>query len=321
MNKQCRVLIIDHNNFFIRSYIADPSISNHGEPCGGLVGSLKSLQKIVRETRPDRIIVVWDGEGGSLRRKTLQKNYKQGRKPLRLNRNYDVSTEKEELRNKIWQMRTLKKYYELLPIDQFCVESVEADDVISYVTINCLTECKKIIVSSDKDFIQLVNKDTILYRPVQKEILNVQKIIEKYGIHPNNFALARSICGDKSDNVIGIKGAGLSTIAKRFSFLKESESFLLKDIIKHCKNVDNKQLKIYENVLKGEKQILNNYRIIQLASSFISSIQREKIKYQIYNGNRQFNKTMFLKKMLHDGIEYNFENLFQTMAKIRDWKV
>ena len=100
--------------------------------------------------------------------------------------------------------------------------SVEADDVIGYVTqYSKFKEHQKVIVSSDKDFFQLCNGNTILYRPIQKTILNEARVTEEYGIHPNNFALARAICGDKSDNIKGIQGAGLPTIAKRFPFMKK----------------------------------------------------------------------------------------------------
>ena len=81
-----RVLVIDALNMYFRSYIVDPSLSTNGQPIGGVKGFLKILQKLVRETKPDEVVVVWDGPGGSRKRKTMNKNYKEGRKPIRLNR-------------------------------------------------------------------------------------------------------------------------------------------------------------------------------------------------------------------------------------------
>ena len=71
-----RVLVIDALNMYFRSYIVDPSLSTNGQPIGGVKGFLKILQKLVRETKPDEVVVVWDGPGGSRKRKTMNKNYK-----------------------------------------------------------------------------------------------------------------------------------------------------------------------------------------------------------------------------------------------------
>ena len=82
-----RLMVVDGNNAFIRHYIVNPSISTNGQPIGGLVGFLRGLQKLSRMIRPDGIVVVWDGAGGSRKRKSMVKTYKEGRKPVRLNNN------------------------------------------------------------------------------------------------------------------------------------------------------------------------------------------------------------------------------------------
>ena len=99
-----RLLIIDALNAYFRAYIVDPSLSLNGQPIGGLKGFLKIIQKLVRETKPDEVIICWDGEGGSKKRKSTDKNYKAGRKPIRLNRDIRNLTENEEIENKVWQM-------------------------------------------------------------------------------------------------------------------------------------------------------------------------------------------------------------------------
>jgi len=139
---------------FYRGYIVDPSISTHGEPIGGVKGFLKSMQKIVRETTPDEVIICWDGEGGSLRRKGINKNYKQGRKPIRLNRNVRNLTEDEEMQNKVWQHIKIIEYLNELPVIQICMPGMEADDIIAVVNEYRATN-PTLIISSDKDFIQL----------------------------------------------------------------------------------------------------------------------------------------------------------------------
>ena len=78
-----RLLVIDSLNMFFRAYIVDPSVSENGDPIGGMKGYLKILQKLLRETKPDKVIICWDGPGGSQKRRQTVKEYKAGRKPLR----------------------------------------------------------------------------------------------------------------------------------------------------------------------------------------------------------------------------------------------
>ena len=114
-----------------RNYIVNPSLSTNGQPIGGLKGFLQSLQKLIRETKPDQVVICWDGEGGSQRRKSQNKGYKEGRKPIRLNRDIRNLTENEEISNKIWQQTRLVEYLNELPIVQLMLPAVEADDIIS----------------------------------------------------------------------------------------------------------------------------------------------------------------------------------------------
>jgi DNA polymerase-1 len=236
-----RVMIIDCMNIYLRSYIVDPSLSQNGIPIGGFKGFLKTLQKLCREIKPDKVIVAWDCGGGSRKRKRIDKNYKAGRTPVRLNREVRNLTLREEQDNKVWQQVRLSEYLNELPIIQYCVEDVEADDIISYLVQNKrLADWQKVIISSDKDFYQLCDDKTVIYRPTQKEVLNKYSVVERYGIHPNNFALARAIAGDASDNLKGIKGAGLKTISKRFSFMIEENDYLIEDIINTAKQLKSR---------------------------------------------------------------------------------
>ena len=186
-------MIIDALNQFLRGYIVNPSLSPNGDPIGGTAGFLKILQKLCREVKPDKVVICWDGKGGSRKRKLVNKNYKEGRKPLRLNRDIRTLTAQEELQNKIWQQMRLMEYLNNFPVTQLVFDEVEADDVISFVAqMPDFHGWQKVIVSSDKDFFQLLDSETLAYRPTQHEVLNKNMIVEKFGIHPTNFALAVS---------------------------------------------------------------------------------------------------------------------------------
>ena len=312
-----RLLVIDALNMYFRAYIVNPSLSTNGQPIGGVKGFLGILQKLIRETRPDEIVVCWDGEGGSQRRKSQDKNYKQGRKPIRLNRDIRNLSESEEVANKIWQQTRLAEYLNQLPIIQVVLPSVEADDVISFVCQNKKYDSwQKVIVSSDKDFFQLCNEEVVLYRPIQKQVLNSKRIVEEFGIHPVNFALARAIVGDRSDNLPGIKGVGLSTVAKRLPFLIEDKSYTIDSVVEHCDTAEG-NLKVYKMIAENKEVIEHNYKMMQLYAPSISVQGKTKLKYVIENFDTELNQTTFKTMMIEDGFGVvDFSDLFASMKRI-----
>jgi len=315
-----RLLIIDGQNMFIRNYVMSPQLDANGNPIGGLTGFMRSLQKEVRRAKPDRVAICWEGPGGSQARREKNKNYKVGRKAPKLNREYEFSTPEEERENKYEQVIRLTEYLDNLPVLQLAVENVEADDVIAWLChCNQFTDWQKLIISSDKDFIQLCDDKTVLIRPGKnEEVLNKNKVIEDYGIHPRNFAWARAIVGDKSDNLDGVKGLGLATVSKRFSFLSENKDYTLKDILTHAKKNKNK-VKAFQKVAENEEIIASNYEIMQLYTSTISSQGVRKLKYAIENDGVNLNRTKIRTMLLKDGIgTLNIDELMLMLNSHRE---
>jgi DNA polymerase-1 len=312
-----RLLIIDALNMYFRAYIVDPSLSTNGQPIGGMKGFLKILQKLVRDTKPDEIVICWDGEGGSQKRKTKNKGYKEGRKPIRLNRDIRNLSENEEIANKIWQQTRLAEYLNELPIIQLVLPAVEADDIISVVAQHPLYNgWQKVIVSSDKDFFQLCDNETVVFRPIQKEVVNQKSLVEQYGIHPQNFALARAIAGDKSDNLPGVGGVGLPTVSKRFPFLGDDMSFGIDSLVLHAEENKGK-VKAYDSVIEHQDLIRENYRLMQLYIPSLSVQGKKKIDYALENFEPELAKTNVKAMMIEDGFGVvNFTDLFAAMNKI-----
>jgi 5'-3' exonuclease len=286
----------------MRSYIVNPTLSPNGDPIGGVVGFLQILNKLCRQIKPDAFVVVWDGDGGSSRRRSKNKDYKVGRKPPKLNRWAQNMNPSEIHTNRIWQQVRCIEYVNETPIVQFRQPGVEADDVISYVkSMPIFKDWNKVIVSSDKDFIQLLDSKTLLVRPTQSEILNYLRVVEEYSIHPRNFAIARSMVGDKSDNIQGIQGVGLKTVAKAFPFLSENKDFYLDDIREYSQSVDSK-LTIYSKVLENYKKVCDNYSIMQLSTPLISVQCAQQINDTFGEYEPLFNKTEINKMLSVDGL-------------------
>lgn len=303
---------------FIRSYIVNPTLDKKGNPIGGCIGFLKSLQKVCRKFEPQEVIIAWDGHEGSQRKRALNKEYKEGRGPIRFNRRLIDLSPEEQTRNKAYQLIRLMEYLNELPVIQITIDYVEADDVIAYAARHLVYAFwDKIIVSSDKDFFQLCDQYTSVYRPIQDKLVTEQSIIDEFKIHPNNFALARAIAGDPSDNLPGVPGVGLKTIAKRFPFLADKEESSCEKIITSC-TMQGKRLKLHENIIRSASLVKNNYKIMQLYSPNIRPINRIFIDNAIMNFEPEFSRLSFTKMLFSDDVGYiNFEELSRIMKNIK----
>ena len=313
-----RVLIVDALNMFIRAYIVDPSLSTNGQPIGGIKGTIKIMQTLVRLTSPDEIVVVWDGPNGSNKRKSIDKNYKEGRAPLRLNRAVNNLSDEEVVHNKMWQQTRVIEYFNEMPIVQVMLPEIEADDVISFLTqMDYYKGWQKVIASNDKDFFQLCDDETVVYRPTGGELMNKKRIITEIGVHPRNMALARAIAGDASDNLPGIKGAGLVSVKKRLSFLASEKDYTIDEVIEFCENADSK-LKFYTNMIEGKDTIAHNYKMMQLYSPLMSVQSKKMVRHAVENFECTFNKTTVIKYMREDGFgEISWGDLEASLNRIK----
>jgi len=313
-----RMMIIDGHNAFIRHYIVNPTISSNGQPIGGIVGFLQGLQKLNRTIRPDLIVTVWDGAGGSKKRRSIVKGYKAGRKPVRLNRFIRNMPENEESENRIWQQVRVLEYLNETPVVQFMFPEIEADDTISYVSnLPVFSDWQKVIVSSDKDFFQVCGDSTILYRPIQDEVVSRNTILEKFQIHPDNFAAARAIAGDKSDNLPGVPRAGLATVAKRLPFLAEDKSYLISEILEYCEEHKDGKVKFYNDIIENIETVKINYKMMQLYSPALSTQTTRKIKSTFGEYKPLFNNTGVVKLLFEDGFpQINLEELYASFRKM-----
>ena len=227
------VLIIDGLNTFIRVFSVIPTTNDNGTHIGGIVGFLKSIGYTINMFRPTRCIIIWDGKGGSSRRRKMYPEYKAKRKTnIRLNRAYDFETIEEERANMIRQIQRTIEYLDFLPITMLSIDNVEADDIIAYTAKQVLTDSKVTIMSSDKDFLQLVDDRISVWSPTKKKLYKPEQVMEEYGIPSHNLLMYRIFDGDKSDNINGVFGYGLKTVLKKLPFLQEDKQFSVDDAIK-----------------------------------------------------------------------------------------
>ena len=219
------VLLIDGLNTFIRVFSAIPTTNEDGVHIGGIVGFLRSIGYTINMVRPTRTIIVFDGKGGSNRRRKIFPQYKMGRKMShRLNRTHDFLTREEEKKMMIFQLNRIVEYLECLPVTLINMDGIEADDVIGYCAKH-IFDNKSTIMSTDKDFLQLIDENIRVYSPTKKKMYDEEKVVEEYGISSHNFLLYRMLDGDVSDGIPGIKGVGLKSLLKYFPFLENSHKY------------------------------------------------------------------------------------------------
>ena len=306
------VLLIDGMNLFIRVFSAIPTTNEDGVHVGGIVGFLRSLAFNINMIRPTRIIVVFDGKGGSNRRRKIFPQYKMGRKmSYRLNRANNYLTRDEEQQMMIRQLNRVVEYLECLPVSIMNMENIEADDVIGYLSKHIYKNNKTTIVSTDKDFLQLVDKTTTIYSPTKKKMYDEEEVFEEYGIHPKNFLLFRMFDGDKSDGIPGVNGIGMKTLVKLFPFMKTREKYELDDIYRSAETQKNP---LCEKVLQSKDLLDMNKRLMDLEDGIITGQTKLKVKEIVERPIQRLIKHRFQTMFLEDKMYTALPNLNSWLA-------
>lgn len=258
-----RVLLVDSLNTYCRCFAATPTMDENGDHVGGITGYLKSVGMSIRHLVPSRVICVFDGTGGSQRRRQVYEGYKDNRKPFtKLNRTYDFNSLVEEQQSMKKQLQILVHVLERLPLTIYSINNIEADDTIAYL-VSLIEEKggQSIIMSTDKDFLQLVSPSCQVYNPIKKKLYTEQIVLEEYGIHPINFLLYRILTGDKSDNIPGVKGIGPATLIKLFPDLAKNEKMNIQQLLEMCnsKFLACEKLKsaFEEGLIERNNQLMN----------------------------------------------------------------
>ena len=294
-----KVLIIDGLNTFIRVFSVIPTTNDDGIHVGGIVGFLRSIAYTVNMVRPTRAIVVFDGQGGSNRRRKIYPEYKQNRKTkYRVNRTYNFSSQEDEKHNMMMQLSRCVEYLDTLPITVLSYDNIEADDTIGYLCRQVLTESEITIMSTDKDFLQLANGRIKIWSPTKKKMYDDKAVMDEYGINAHNYIWYRVLDGDKSDNIAGVRGLGLKTIKKKLPFLAENRIV----------NIDE-----VKDVLPDSKDVIDlNYRLMQLSDVDISGSTKTKISERVREPINKLIKYKFQKMFLED-------KLFTALPNINSW--
>jgi len=297
------ILVIDAMNMLIRSFSLLKAMSPTGHHIGGLVGFLRSLGYVTRIFEPTRVIVVWDGKGGSGNRQNVDPNYKAHRANTRITHWGLYDTKKEETEALVGQLLRTRDYLECLPVQQIMMEKLEADDIIAYLAQEASKNKKKMtIISSDKDFLQMVDKYVSVYAPVKKKTFTPDNIQEEIKVHPKNYNIIKALLGDNSDGLRGVKGLGIKTIVSEFPDVVNKPNTKLNYVFNICEErLDTK--KIFAKIVHEWDRVETNYKLMNLHESVLDSKEKDTILEIIKDDIPDLQAGAFLHLLDSDKIE------------------
>lgn len=259
-----KVILVDGNNLLFRSYFATAYTGNtmrnsKGFPTNGLYGLVNMLNKIIREEKPEYMLVAFD-KGKTFRHEKYL-DYKGGRNetPDDLKKQFSVA----------------KKLVPLMGIKCFEIDNYEADDIIGTYSKMALIdpEFETTIVSSDKDLLQLINEETEVKLLKQKDYIrmNEETFIDTYGIKPIRMIDLKGLMGDASDNIPGVKGIGEKTALK---LLQEYDS--LENVYD---NIDNIKGATKQKLIDGKESAFMSKDIATIYNEVPVTYSLKELKY------------------------------------------
>ncbi len=274
-----KTLLVDGDNLFKIGFHGVRDLFVEGNHIGGIYHFLNTLRKQLVDNEYDKIVVFWDGKHNSKTRRELYPAYK-------LNRKNNMTEEKLESYHS--QKFRVKQYLEEIFVRQVEIEGNESDDLIAFYC-QISSDEHKTIFSSDKDLLQLIDKHTSLYSPLQKFTYKNGDLV-KFGnsyIPHKNILVVKIFLGDQSDNIQGISRLGEKTFVKIFPEVLE-KSVLISDILTRTKSLieKNPKQKVLKNILNGltkdgelgNEYYIVNQKIMDLSNPLITEEAKEIVR-------------------------------------------
>ena len=253
------LILVDGSGYIFRAFYGLPPMTNsNGVPVNAVFGFTSMLMKLMDDMKPKYVAVVFD-----VSRKTFRNDIYEEYKANR-------SSPPEEL---IPQFDLIRDATRAIGLPVIELEGFEADDLIAtYARLAPAANKKAIIISSDKDLMQLVDNNTLMLDPMKQVWINDQKVFEKFGVFPNKVIDVQSLAGDSSDNIPGVPGIGLKIAAELINSFGNLDQLLLRA-------PEIKQNKRRENLIEFSDQALLSRDLVSLRKDvpIITSIDELEI--------------------------------------------
>ncbi len=297
-NKDRVTVLIDGNSVIYRAFYNVPPLTAGGVPTGVIHVFLSVLEKLRKNPEISDIIIIFDAKGKN-RRHEMFESYKATRQAM-----------PEDL---ILQLNILKEILPYTGYPIYCIEGYEADDVIN--TLSQTINNKVWIVTKDKDLHQLVNDKVQIYDYQKDEIIDREKVYEKFGLYPESIPDMLALMGDTSDNIPGIAGIGPKTAKTLLDNYKSLDNIF--------NNVENLKGRIKEKIMQGKEHAYLSRELVKLF--FIENMlpyhierDEEKLKYyyELYQLKQQLSSLNTASSV--KALEYKPVKSVEIMAYLND---
>ena len=305
--KYTHTLLIDGDSLLKTAYHGAKNLYYKDTHIGGIFQFLTMLRKCLNEHRYDRVFVFWDGRFSGRLRYDIYKDYKANR-----DKNFYIKQDPSDPELYIQKERVMQ-YCEELFIRQFKDEIIEADDSIAYYCGQIKEDEKIVIVTNDRDMLQLLSKSVGVYVINLRKIVTIKNYNENFNHHYSNIMLLKILSGDNSDNIKGIKGISEKTLIKYFPEFT-LKSLTLEDIISKIEIIQSERktrLKTLDNIInkvtvgiQGDSIYEVNEKIINLKQPLLTESAKSELDYlfDVPIDPEDRNTKNVIKMMLEDGL-------------------
>jgi len=279
------LFLIDGSGFIFRAFYALPPLTNpQGIPINAVYGYCNMILNIYEKFKPEQMIVVFDTKKKTFR-SDIYKEYKSNR-----------TDPPEEL---IPQFSIIRDATDALQIPRLEIDGYEADDIIATYTKQAEEKGVSVtIISSDKDLMQLVNKNTKMYDSMKDKFIGVKEVKEKFGVEPSKIIDVQALAGDRIDNIPGVSGIGVKTAAELINNFNSLENVLAK--VNEIKQPKRRQILIDEK----DKALISKKLVTLKCNVDI----KKKYDSNLFQGINQKTALKFFEK-------HGFKNLISRFTK------
>ena len=257
MNKHNRLILIDGSGYIFRAYYALPPMSKKdGTPINAVFGFTNMLVKLIEDYRDEKLVVIFDAARENFRNKIFPE-YKANR-----------GETPEDL---IPQFDLIKQAVKAFKIPQIELEGYEADDIIAtYAKLAKKEGLDSLIISSDKDLMQLVNDKVEMLDPMKNKRIGISEVVEKFGVKPDKVIQIQALTGDKVDNIPGAPGIGPKTALELIKEFGDIESLI--------KNIDKIKQEKRRDILKNSIEAIRvSLKLVKLDNNVSLTLPIEKV--------------------------------------------
>jgi len=268
-----RTLLVDGSNLLKRSFhgAKDTSTSAFGH-IGGLYQSMTTIRMHIKEHMINKVVIVWDGEGGGIMRHRIDREYKANRKNKEWYKKIEMTAaeirrEKAKEESILKQRKRIQEYAEELFIRQIEVDDIEADDLIAAYCLEHNNKEEIFLYSNDRDFAQLLDLNITIIFPNIKQPVNKTNYIMHFNHHYTNALVLKIICGDTADNIKGISGIGEETLLKHFPEMK-FKHVSVREICAKADEINKERALNKQKPLKALATLITPESVVRLKTNF-----------------------------------------------------